>query len=279
MNLKKFTTNSLPAVMLIAVSLLASCDNDDYSAYKINECLVSSITVYEEENLSEYGYSFSYDSNYRLSRFNNTDGGYFLFTYNSNGKISKIETHNVNNRVNYLQFTWEGNKVTSQWYWDNKPSNEKSVIEFNSNNEIFRVERYYKYSFGWNIYNYSIYSWENGNITKIESYSKDYFPDKEELVNKRNSIKVLFFRENHTDDLYFAESTNKYSSNDFVNDFTSTFEYDDMLNPFSVHHALGLLEMWFAFFHSKSNIVLWEVTNNLTGDLFSWQVTGTIPAK
>lgn len=278
MKLEKIKTNSILVVIsLLAISLFASCDkddkddNDDSSQPK---CQISTLNIaWEEfcEGETESGneiISFSYDSNDRLSKWEWDDGEYLLFTYNSNGKLAKIEEH-WDNDVDYLHFSWDGNKVTRQWYWGDEPSSSKRVIEFNNNDEIVRVDGYYKYVDEWVHSSYSIYTWQNSNLVKIEEYYNDDWKKSAEVDRKGKNRKGTFTKQRLREYENVVELKQINTSNDFVLGYTKTFTHDNKHNPFSIHQALGLWELGHFLFHSKNNVVSWFEVENYEGEEYT----------
>lgn len=279
MQLKKIKTNSILVVIsLLVISLFASCDKDDNGGSSDPKCLISTLNitwkeVCDGETDSDNGIiSLTYDSNDRLSKWEWDDGEYLLFTYNSNGKLVKIEEH-WDNDVDYLHFTWEGNKVTRQWYWGDEPSSSKRIIEFNSNDEIVRVDGYYKYDEEWVHTRYIIYNWQNGNLVKIEAYYRDDWKKSAEVERKGKNRKGTFTKERLREEEKVTELKLKSTSNDFVLKYTTTFTHDNKHNPFSMHQALGLLELGGDLFHSKNNVVSISEVENYEGEEYTWSET------
>ena len=276
MKLKKIDKKSILVVIsLLAISLFTSCDKDDDNGESSDpKCLISTLNniweeVCDEETDSDSAiFSLSYDSNDRLSKWEYDDGEYLLFLYNSDGKLVKIEEH-WDNQVGYLHFSWEGNKVTRQWYWDDEPTSSKSIIEFNSNDEIVRVDGYHKDDEKWVLKWYDIYTWQDRNLVKIENYYSNGWKKSAEVGRKGKYRKGMFFRERLRENENVTELKLKNSSNDFELRYTTTFTHDNKYNPFSLHKAIELLDLGYLF-HSKNNVVEVE---NYKGEEYRWSET------
>ncbi len=280
MKLKQKTTNfMLIVISLLAISLFASCDKDENGGTSDPICLISNLNIVWEEVCDGETWSdneiiqFSYDSDDRLSKMEWDDGEYLLFFYNSSGKIVKIEERWDSDEVDYLHFTWDGNKVTRQWYWGDEPSSSKMIIEFNSNDEIVRVDSYYKYDEEWFHAYYGIFNWQNGNLVRIEAYWRDGWMKGAKFERREKFRKGILSKKNLPENNIGNEQKPKSTGNDFVLANTSTFTYDDKHNPFSLHQAIGLWELWSPLFLSKSNVVTWTEVETYNGEEHTWSET------
>ncbi|HDT12706.1 MAG TPA: hypothetical protein ENO01_03505 [Candidatus Marinimicrobia bacterium] len=211
---------------------------------------------------------FSYDSKNRISRFEyGNDNDYMLITYNSDDKMIKAESSSDGM---YLHLIWEGDSVTSQWYYPNyrdvlEPDNAKDVTHFNNKNEFTRRDSYYNYGEDeeeiWLKTGYILYTWADGNITKMEIFriapsGKSYtgeMPDNPGEIFREKKIREI-------PDIVF----NKESDEGVLN-YTYTYTYDNMKNPLSVHEALRI---YFSShdFKSKNNVVTWTLVNETSGE-------------
>lgn len=281
MKLKKTKTNSILLVIsLLTILLIASCDKDDNGEPSDPKCLISSLNIAWYEVCDEETWSDNdtinlfYDSNDRLSKWEWFDGEYMLFIYNSNGKIETIEEH-WGDEVYYLQFTWEGNKVTRHGYWGDEPSSSKIIIEFNNNDEIVRADSYYKYEDEWVLVRYNLYTWQNGNLVKIENYRRDDWKKSAEIECRVRTRKGIFSRKDLLDNKNVTKQKLKNTSNDFVLKYTSTFTHDNKHNPFSIHPALALWDFGNQLFHSKNNVTSWTEVETYNGEEHTWTETLT----
>ncbi len=202
-----------------------------------------------------------YDDNGRLSKWeweHPEHEEYWLFTYNSQGKIEVVEDY-WDGKVGYYHFTWEDNKVTRQWSYDHEPSESKTTIEFSSNGEISRVEYYYFHNNEWILRRYITYSWLNGNLVKAEEYSDDSWKKSTSTERDKISIKPRHSIKN----LREKEVPVLKSTNNIVLKSTWLLTYDDKDNPFSIHQALVLLDPDFYLFLSKNNVI---TAKRISGD-------------
>lgn len=268
----------LAVISLLAISLFASCGKDDNSDPSDPKCLISGLTDTWEvvcDGFTESGsrqINFIYDSNDRLSKWEWDDGDYILFEYNSNGKLIKTEEH-FEDEVYYQHFTWEGNKVTRQTYWGDEPNPSKIIIELNGNEEVVRVDGYYKYDEEWFLVWYDMYTWQNGNIVKVEEYYIDDGEKIAEIQSRKRSRKGMLSNPNLHEDENVAGQKLKSTGGDFVLENILTFTHDDKRNPFSLHQALGLWDLWSPLFQSKNNVVSWTQTEPLEGGEDTWFAT------
>lgn len=279
MKIKQNKTNAfLVVISLLAMSLFASCDKDENSDTSDTKCLISNlndtweVACNEDTDSSSRQISFTYDADDRLSKWEWDDGDYILFEYNSNGKLVQIEEL-WDGQVDYLHFTWEGHTVTRQRYVGDEPGPSKVIIEFNSNDEIVRVDGYYKYDQEWVLEWYDMYTWQNGNVVKVEAY---YIADweKSKVVERREKPRKGIINKNHLfADKTVAGQNIESAGGDFVPELITTYTYDDKHNPFSLHQALGLWDLWSPLFQSKNNVVLWIETGTSEDNEDTWTAT------
>lgn len=253
-----------------------SKDKDDSSNPK---CLVENIiTSYTEEYEGEYysgsgSLDFTYDSQRRLQKFQWSDDEYGIFIYGTNGKIEKVQEYYNGQTYDYLLFTWEGNKVTRQWYWKDGgsyyPSSTKRIIHFNSSNQVTLIEGFYYEENVWIKYWYDNYTWQNGNVVKIEEYYLYDYKKAKSTTSPSQKMRPFASRELRKKiekDREIAISKNQIAG--FYKDYTITFTYDSKKNPFSPHQALFLFEIDWLFL-SKNNVVSINEIDHYDGEEWS----------
>ena len=258
-------------ISVLMMMFLISCENDEDSDLQISAIASSwRQQLTGQETMQEYLDTlwFTYDSKNRISRFEyGNDNDYMLITYNSDDKMIKAESSSDGM---YLHLIWEGDSVTSQWYYPNykdelEPDNAKDVTNFNNKNEFTRRDSYYNFGEDdkeiWLKTGYILYTWEEGNITIMEIFDVVPFgknntgeiPDMpDDLFRKRKSPEKS--------DIIFG----KYS-NEGIYKYTYYFIYDDKKNPLSVYEALRI---YFSShdFKSKNNVVTWTLVNETSGE-------------
>ncbi len=122
------------AIIGLLLTFTFGCEKDDTKP-DATLCLITSearkwVNVREggeEEITGEATSNYTYDGNNSLIRidriwkyYGEDDDEYYLFFYDSGGKIEKIEEY-FGDEMEYIIFTWDGNKVTSQRYWEMGP--------------------------------------------------------------------------------------------------------------------------------------------------------------
>ncbi|MBN1767710.1 MAG: hypothetical protein JW842_04295 [Prolixibacteraceae bacterium] len=278
MKQKQNKINAMLAIILLAaISLFASCNKDENENNFDPQCLISKMNdAWVEDCDGEKDsiirqISFSYNADDLLSKWGWDSGDYNLFEY-SNGKLAKIEEH-WNEEVNNLHFTWDGNKVTRQSYLGDEPGISKSIIELNSNNEIVRVDGYYKYSGEWVLDWYEIFTWQSGNIVKIEEYSLVEEQSEKSAKIERRDVSGIGILSN----IHLPKQENvrnsllKSTCSNYELVLTTTYTHDDKNNPFHMQQALGLWNPWSPLFQSKNNVVSWTKveSNNVEEEIWS----------
>lgn len=227
------------------------------------ECILSMINLVYEEicNGDVYGGSeeivITYDNDGRISKWDFGGDEFYQFIYGADGKLHKTEDH-WEGDVDYILFTWNGNKVKRQYYWDYggvyEPSHYYEILELNSNNEIIRADGYMVYGeddfHAW----YDIYTWSNGNVVQIEEYYNQTW--KQSLKNLKTEInrKSIFRGKKQNEKPEMPVITDSKNRN-FALAYKSTFTYDNKKNPFFNMTALKLT--WFddPLILSKNNLV------------------------
>jgi hypothetical protein len=266
----------LAVMLLVLITLFTSCDKNDDGP----QCLLSTMNnewVKDcdgdiESNSRQI--SFTYDSTNRLTKWAWSNGGYVLFEYNSSGKLVKAEEL-WEDELSYVYFTWDGNKVTRQMYWEEEPDISKSTIEFNSKGEVVRVEGFNNYEGDWILEWYETYTWKNGNLLKVELYSLELdFIQQRAGVERMNKPLNGMLRKSHRNDAKrVSASLYRSQGSDFVLTLTTTFTYDDKQNPLSIHPALSLWDVWSPLFKSKNNVVSWVELENHQGEDNTWSAS------
>ena len=253
-----------------------SKDKDDSTT---PQCLIDSVvkTNTQEDNGEFYSgiglLDFTYDTQKRLINYQWDEDEYGLIIYGTNGKIEKFQEYYNGQTYDYLLFTWDGNKVTRQWYLKEGgsyyPSNWKRIIHYNSSNQFTLIEGYYKDNNVWVKYWYDNYTWQNGNVVKIEEYN--HYDTKKTKSSASTSQKLEPFtrnelREKNEKDkqIFIAKS----QTAGFYKDYTITFTYDSKKNPFSPHQALYLYGFDWLFL-SKNNVVSINEIDHYDGEEWS----------
>jgi hypothetical protein len=209
-----------------------------------------------------------YDSNKKLQKLV-VEGDEIQFVYNKDGKLSKI----VSTDGEYMLITRQNNKVTLQWYYDDVASDSKIVLTVNSNNEITRIDEYEDWGNGdgWEQYSYSVLTWKDGNVAKIEQYyNSAYWKKSSKVGNAAFSDKLKFNRKT----LKLGNDAPIVKNSDsFTLSSTRTFTYDKKNNPFSIHPALAYLSEGFPLFMSKNNILTttYKYENEQWSDTNKWE--------
>ncbi len=253
----------LAVFFLLAIPLLPSCDKDEDPPEPI--CLISSLnTSFEvicngDTIAGDQVIHITYDEQDRPIRWDEGEGYYALFVYDNDGRLERTKEF-FGEYEDHLVFTWDGQWVTKQWYWDegNTPSSYKNRIQFNEDQQIVRVEGYRReegqYILSW----YDLHIWENGNIVRVEDYGPDD-PDKN-ATDRRSLFTTGGFNkpwERQRDDAPLPQAPVSSKSTDFVLQGTTNFTYDNKRNPFSLHPAWHLWGLWEMHYHSKNNILSW----------------------
>lgn len=258
------------AIVGLLLIFTLGCEKDDTKP-DTPGCLITSATAKwvnvleggEETIESEATSNYTYDGNNRLIRIDTKtswandeedDEDYFLFFYDSDGRIEKIEEY-FRDEMEYIIFTWDGNKVTSQWYWEmggtHTPSSSRYVYEFNSAGELIKEEGYWKRDGTWELNWYDLYTWEGGNPVKIESYRNQ----KKSTLSGPQAFLHPFIRSNKSRKKETTDPEIQNTVKQLQLSSTTILTYDNKNNPFSHHQALGLLGGGFPLYISKNNLL------------------------
>ena len=258
------------AIIVLLLTFTISCEKDDAKP-ETPGCLITAearkwIDVSEdgeEEITGEATSNFTYDGNNRLIRIDTKtrwaydeedDEDYYLFFYDSDGKIEKIEEY-FWDEMEYIIFTWDGNKVTSQGYWEmggtHEPSSFRYVYEFNSAGELIKEESYRKRDGTWEMNWYDLYTWEGGNPVKIESYRNQ----KKSTFSGPAAFGFPFIGNTKSRNKETTDHEAQNTVKQFQLSSTTVLTYDNKNNPFSHHQALGLLGGGLPIYISKNNLL------------------------
>lgn len=230
----------------------------------VQKCRVTSLDIVAEEiGYGEFSYSvnFTYDELKRLSNyaviFDGQADFQVVFKYGANGLIDKAEFWYGGTMEEYLKFTWNANTVSRQWYWNEgsgwEPASWFELVTFNEDGLIEKIDDYVVYKSDPFHVGYTTYQWQNKNVTLIESY---YLSDwaKFKAERKKNSI----FNPKTTKS-YRQKIDINPSAKDFVKDYSAAYTYDNKINPFSFHPALGLTAGE-TLFVSENNLLTETIT-------------------
>lgn len=236
-------------LIILLVFNISSCKKD-----KEVQCKLTAWkwTETDGENLYEDIYYLFYDSKGRLEKFQFDEEDYALFKYGSNGKLEKIEEY-YGEEMDYLLFTWDGNTVTRQWYWQDGdgfyPSSSKYVLEYNTKDQIIRMNRLY---YNWDTEDYDLneyadFTWSGGNITQVDYYGGIRLRKSQESIGSTRPSDLR-----KTERILEEQIPTKGISVDLEKYMTMSYTYDKRNNPFD--KAIGMWEPW-AFFISKNNVL------------------------
>lgn len=267
------------ASILFFVFFLSSCQKNNEEASE-EKCLISHWhwnyeRVCDDNTYTDSGSdTFTYDDNGRLIIWQMDEEGDFVFSYDNDGRLSRITT----GWGGYLLLTREGNIVTAQLFEDGIPDNRKYVIELNSNNEIIRVDHYRNDNSEWGKVFYSLFTWQNGNVIRVEEYGLENglktqpTEPKGLIVNMRSRGRFNLSSEKNQD----TDSLKAASAN-FVLKYLFTFTYDNGNNPFAIHEPLRFFvaiegELGFGLFMSKNNTVSMKVSYVVSGNEYEYSL-------
>jgi hypothetical protein len=255
----------MPLSIILAVLTLNltfySCSKDDSETEPTEEkCVLEKREFLYEEYCGDDYYeeshttNFYYDADDRVTKFEFEDGEYYLFFYDSNGKIERIEEHD-NGDYEYYKFTWEGNKAIVRWYWHNETEPYKEIIHFNDENNIVLSEGlfFFEDDDEWAIIEYSDYIWQNGNLIKMEKYIDEDFDEwKKTNGQNMNYVSDLFhIKKGRFSDL--TQSPPKNAIANFKLKSTNVYSYSDCKNP--IRNLPLLLLYPEDYFYLSNNLV------------------------
>jgi hypothetical protein len=273
MKINNLQINSrLVFIQFLVFALLLSCEKDDGEQSLIySMAFTQNLCNGEVVNRDDY---FSYGESKLLSEWVRGNGNSSIFEYNSDKKLVKIEEYNNNNNeLLYMYLTWDGNKVTRQWYKGDQPSLLKTILEYNSKNELVRLDSYQKIDDEWIVTGYNIYEWQNGNLVRFESYS----PPGEETKAQKTGHDLItdYILSKEIFSLEYKEAVNlKNVVYEFVLNYTLVFTYDNANTPFGRHRALSLREPnQILFYASRNNVATYTLVNKVGEAIanFKWE--------
>ncbi len=219
--MKKILALLLIGFMFIAVS----CDKDDNneSAY-----LLESITSTSSHE-GTYSYDFEYNNQNRLIGIvleDETEITETKYNYNNKGEISEefvtIEDKETHKRVytrslNLLTIIDYTKNEDNEWVEDNY----KITYEFDNDGLLLKYEYFYKFDTIYEAWSYSILTWENGNVSTVESWLNSTLKSN---IYKRHQNQLFTQNFNYP----ILKSTNDELF------FTATYEYDTKNNPIAI---------------------------------------------
>jgi len=227
-------------------------------------CLVNSLDIVAEEigyGQESYSVIFSYDDAKRITsyavNFEGEDEFRVDFKYGTNGKIDKAEFWYGTEMEEYLKFTWDQNTLTRQYFWNEGAGWEAAswfeMLTFSEDGLIEKIDDYVVYKSDPIHVGYSLYQWQDKNITLIESYYQSDWA-KVKAEQKKNSI----FNPKNRKSFRQMPDINPMGK-EFVKVYSAAYTYDDKINPFSFHAALGLTAD-IALFISENNVLTETIT-------------------
>lgn len=239
----------------------------------VQKCLVTSLDIVAEDpdyGQDSYSVNFTYDNSKKLTSYSISFGKEVMrveFKYNTSEKIDKVEFYYDGYMEEYLKFTWNDNNVDRQWYYNEGYGWESSSfferITFTTDGLIDRIDEYFiegkadPFHVG-----YSLYQWQNQNVSLIE-----YYYNSDWAKNQTKKSKVSIFNPKKRKSVK-ANGSFEPNSKGFTKEMTMAYTNDNKINPFSFHQALGLSAGEILFL--SANNVLSETVN-----IISWQMNWT----
>lgn len=228
-------TTSAIAVAFVLMLSVSSCKNDP----DVNIPLIKYILIDEEymdvkSGLVAYNDSLAMGYNNDMQLVN-VDGLYqdFDLYYDEAGRIEKVEIFNDQSYKalysSYIEFTWAANTVTAQeYYGPNEPTWYKTVITFDENDKIEKIEYFDQPNKAeWYLSYYSEYTYTNKNLTLTEGYYPEF--------TKSGEVRQHSFRKTTP----LEVSSGKGLAPTLV--AMSEVTYDSKTNPFVMYPGLAIL--------------------------------------
>jgi hypothetical protein len=219
---------------------------------------------------------FGYDTDGRLIRWDWVDGDSTLFIYDDDGNLLMIEEY-YSGSLEYLLLTRDDNRITLQWYFSengiDEPDNSKNIIEVGENNEITMVEYYDIDGDQWIMSGYQQYTWNNGNLAKIDGYFNPSLKKSFLSANPGSFAKSFSRRESALHKRGFKELDTKDASKEFDLVSTVSMVYDNKNNPFTASNIPAVYDLGSPFFNSLNNIISYNQTRKLDGKEYVTTVT------
>jgi hypothetical protein len=274
--MKKQARNIAFAMMAFAALSFAACtekENDPQDQQP--RCKLTGLV----ENYSEIhngqtnphilSHTFLYDSNNRLYRWIELDG-YWQFTYNNAGQISKYEYFYQDVIYWYGDFSNSGNIFTVQFYEktsENSWSSElKTDYTLSSSNEIEKIEDYQLIEGNWVKTWYVINTWQNGNLLLQKTYQSPNFKSPNTKFHNK------FIKREKVKSAINEDCIQKEFKDGFLNISTSSYTYDTNNNPFN-HQAAFRFFSSGAMIASKNNVLttIHEYNSETSNASFNYQ--------
>jgi len=270
--MKRFLSTTGIVIALVLLLTVSSCKNDPEVKIPLIEYILIDDNSDQFKGLvSEHTDSMGmeYNSSKQLVSIVGYYSEYTLF-YDGSGRLAKVEV--IEQRLAkvgydyYIEFTWSGNTVTAQRYYaPNQPDYYKSVITFDSNDRMIKMEYFEEPNKAaeWYLYGHNDYAWTNGNLTKLENY---YDYAKSARTHSAPSFSMRDITRPSSEDPGKGQLAGTLS-------YMLEVTYDNKTNPFVNYPGLALLfadEMPHVFL-SKNNPLI--VSGTEYGDgTYTWEV-------
>lgn len=218
---------------------VSSCKNDP----EVNIPLVEYILIDEEYLDGNFksglvGYADSLGMSYNTDmQLVSIDGFYqdFKLFYDDAGRLSKTEIYNNQpakaEYSSYIEYTWASNTVTAQeYYGPGEPTYYKTIITFDANDRIEKIEEWDQPTKAgeWYLYSYTEFTYTNKNLVLTERY----YPES----GKSGSAGKHSFRKSIPSEFPSAKGQlAPYLAN------KSEVTYDSNTNPFIMYPGLAIL--------------------------------------
>lgn len=219
------------------------------------KCLLTSIEYTEGWVYGDYYYDdsfineFLYDAENKIVRISSDDYWYDDVTieYDQGGRVSKI----AYNHNRYYLFTWSGNQVSRQRFYNNYPSSYWFVFNLDNQGKITSIEEWENQNDDSVKRFYVEFTWSGGNLTVMDEYYDSYW-----WKNTGNKIRAgsrvlqgFAGRETQLPDGTKHGPVGK----DFVHAYRSTMTYDNKPSAFGSVSTLSFLEPWMTVFYMSRN--------------------------
>lgn len=262
------TINNVLILILLSM-IIISCKKDDpavdFRDPSKAACLLAEIASGDDTTL------FSYNDESKIIKLEEKPEEYMEITYDSEGKISRIDEFYPNNEAYYTLYTWANDLIEAVYYEQEVAewvASIKRVSELNGNKEVIKITDYAENN-GWvESGDYFLFEWSDGNMTKAENWDNySSSGTKNSSSFKKNASP--FASAKH---MYAKKRSIKSKMDEYKIYSTTLIEYDGKINPLR-YITMGNLIDPDEFNSSKNNWAKKTVTdlnNRVVTSIYSY---------
>jgi len=216
-------------VLLCMLIITQSCKKDDpaddFRDPSKAACLLAEIASGEDTTL------FSYNDESKITKLEWNLEEYMEITYDSDGKVSRIDEFYPGNETYYTLYTWSNDEIEAIYYelvQEEWVSSSKRISELNGNKEVVKITDYSKNANEWiKDGDYFLFEWKEGNMTKAENWDNYSTPgSKATGLVKKNPSPFISAKEAYTNNRSIKSKKDEYNLYS-----TALIEYDGKINP------------------------------------------------